>query len=48
MGTNCVDNGPREGLDKFLKAASKDPGRRAGQAFARGKRVVVVLPPTML
>lgn len=25
LGTNCVDNGPREGLDKFLKAASNDP-----------------------
>ncbi|KAJ4914893.1 hypothetical protein Rs2_00443 [Raphanus sativus] len=25
LGTNCVDNGTREGLDKFLKAASKDP-----------------------
>ncbi|XP_022157984.1 7-hydroxymethyl chlorophyll a reductase, chloroplastic isoform X3 [Momordica charantia] len=25
LGTNCVDNGTREGLDKFLKAASKEP-----------------------
>ena len=25
LGTNCVDNGPRKGLDTFLKAASKDP-----------------------
>ncbi|KAL0349079.1 UNVERIFIED_CONTAM: 7-hydroxymethyl chlorophyll a reductase, chloroplastic [Sesamum angustifolium] len=25
LGTNCVDNGTREGLDKFLKAASTDP-----------------------
>ncbi|KAM3326942.1 7-hydroxymethyl chlorophyll a reductase, chloroplastic isoform X1 [Capsicum chacoense] len=25
LGTNCVDNGPREGLDKFLKAASSEP-----------------------
>ncbi len=25
LGTNCVDNGPREGLEKFLKAASTDP-----------------------
>ena len=24
LGTNCVDNGPRKGLDKFLKTASKD------------------------
>ena len=26
LGTNCVDNGPREGLEKFLNAASADPG----------------------
>jgi len=26
LGTNCVDNGPRQGLQKFLKAASHDPG----------------------
>ncbi|KAF8388321.1 hypothetical protein HHK36_026987 [Tetracentron sinense] len=25
LGTNCVDNGTREGLEKFLKAASNDP-----------------------
>lgn len=25
LGTNCVDNGTREGLEKFLKAASKEP-----------------------
>lgn len=25
LGTNCVDNGPREGLEKFLKAASTSP-----------------------
>ena len=25
LGTNCTDNGPRAGLDKFLKTASKDP-----------------------
>ncbi|KAL9319061.1 hypothetical protein ACSQ67_015578 [Phaseolus vulgaris] len=25
LGTNCVDNGTREGLDKFLKAASTSP-----------------------
>ncbi|XP_059066038.1 7-hydroxymethyl chlorophyll a reductase, chloroplastic-like [Cryptomeria japonica] len=25
LGTNCVDNGPRKGLDKFLKAASNSP-----------------------
>eukprot|EP00250_Pteridium_aquilinum_P013030 c21089_g1_i2 orf=189-1514(-) len=24
LGTNCVDNGPRQGLDKFLKLASDD------------------------
>lgn len=25
LGTNCVDNGPREGLEAFLQAASNDP-----------------------
>eukprot|EP00879_Flechtneria_rotunda_P014646 GHRR01015305.1.p1 GENE.GHRR01015305.1~~GHRR01015305.1.p1 ORF type:complete len:238 (+),score=88.27 GHRR01015305.1:614-1327(+) len=25
MGTNCVDNGPRQGLEKFLNAASSTP-----------------------
>eukprot|EP00271_Cylindrocystis_brebissonii_P010078 TRINITY_DN2617_c0_g1_i1.p1 TRINITY_DN2617_c0_g1~~TRINITY_DN2617_c0_g1_i1.p1 ORF type:complete len:591 (+),score=49.20 TRINITY_DN2617_c0_g1_i1:133-1905(+) len=25
LGTNCVDNGPRPGLEKFLRAASDDP-----------------------
>lgn len=25
LGTNCVDNGPRQGLEKFLNAASKTP-----------------------
>ncbi|CAI5523208.1 unnamed protein product, partial [Closterium sp. Naga37s-1] len=25
LGTNCVDNGPRKGLEKFLNAASDDP-----------------------
>ncbi|XP_008796418.1 7-hydroxymethyl chlorophyll a reductase, chloroplastic isoform X3 [Phoenix dactylifera] len=25
LGTNCVDNGTREGLEKFLKAASSSP-----------------------
>ncbi|KAL9659188.1 hypothetical protein QQ045_011757 [Rhodiola kirilowii] len=25
LGTNCVDNGKRDGLDKFLKAASNEP-----------------------
>ena len=25
LGTNCVDNGPRHGLEKFLNAASSDP-----------------------
>ena len=25
MGTNCVDNGHRKGLDKFLKTASATP-----------------------
>ena len=25
MGTNCVDNGPRQGLQTFLNAASSSP-----------------------
>lgn len=25
LGTNCVDNGPRKGLEKFLNAASSEP-----------------------
>lgn len=25
MGTNCVDNGPKEGLAKFMAAASATP-----------------------
>lgn len=25
LGTNCVDNGPRQGLDKFLRSASDNP-----------------------
>lgn len=25
LGTNCVDNGARQGLQKFLNAASTDP-----------------------
>jgi hypothetical protein len=29
MGTNCVDNGPREGLEKFLNAASSTPGQQS-------------------
>jgi coenzyme F420-reducing hydrogenase beta subunit len=41
LGTNCVDNGPREGLGKFLNAASKTPGvtgsARNGPVGAGGK-----------
>lgn len=25
LGTNCVDNGPRQGLEKFLNVASANP-----------------------
>lgn len=25
LGTNCVDNGPKQGLSAFLSAASKSP-----------------------
>lgn len=33
LGTNCVDNGPRQGLDKFLKAASSQPETVTGYEF---------------
>ncbi|GAX72952.1 hypothetical protein CEUSTIGMA_g407.t1 [Chlamydomonas eustigma] len=39
MGTNCVDNGRREGLGKFLKAASKDPDTVLHYEFMQDYRV---------
>jgi 7-hydroxymethyl chlorophyll a reductase len=35
LGTNCADNGPRGGLDKFLDAASAEPGRVTHYEFAQ-------------
>lgn len=39
LGTNCVDNGPPEGLGKFLKAASKDPDSVLHYEFMQDYRV---------
>jgi len=39
LGTNCVDNGPREGLEKFLNAASSDPSTVKHYEFASDYRV---------
>jgi len=39
LGTNCVDNGPRAGLDKFLNAASQDPGTVKHYEFVQDYRV---------
>lgn len=36
LGTNCVDNGPREGLEKFMQAASETPGARRRMRNAGG------------
>lgn len=42
LGTNCVDNGRREGLAKFLQAASDSPDTvlhyEFMQARARGRK----------
>jgi hypothetical protein len=38
LGTNCVDNGPRAGLDKFLNAASADPGSVLHYEFMQARR----------
>ena len=40
LGTNCVDNGPRQGLEKFLKAASTSPETVLHYEFMQ-----VLLPP---
>ncbi|KAL3148810.1 hypothetical protein ABBQ32_001694 [Trebouxia sp. C0010 RCD-2024] len=39
LGTNCVDNGPREGLDKFLQAASSSPDTVLHYEFMQDYRV---------
>ncbi|KAG2432268.1 hypothetical protein HXX76_009186 [Chlamydomonas incerta] len=41
LGTNCVDNGPRKGLDKFLKAASSRPDQALHYEFMQDYRVHV-------
>ena len=39
LGTNCVDNGPREGLEKFLQAASNEPETVLHYEFMQDYRV---------
>mmetsp|Transcript_32457 Transcript_32457/g.103342 ORF Transcript_32457/g.103342 Transcript_32457/m.103342 type:complete len:393 (-) Transcript_32457:80-1258(-) len=39
IGTNCTDNGPREGLEKFLNAASDDPATVKHYEFMQDYRV---------
>ena len=39
MGTNCTDNGPREGLAKFLGAASERPETALHYEFMQDFRV---------
>ncbi|GFR45129.1 hypothetical protein Agub_g6509 [Astrephomene gubernaculifera] len=41
LGTNCVDNGPRVGLDKFLRAASSRPQEALHYEFMQDYRVHV-------
>ncbi|PNH06770.1 7-hydroxymethyl chlorophyll a reductase, chloroplastic [Tetrabaena socialis] len=41
LGTNCVDNGPRAGLDKFLRAASTRPEEALHYEFMQDYRVHV-------
>ncbi|KAK9789191.1 hypothetical protein WJX73_001217 [Symbiochloris irregularis] len=39
LGTNCVDNGPRKGLEKFLNAASTQPDTVSGYEFMQDYKV---------
>ncbi|GMH45828.1 hypothetical protein BSKO_13791 [Bryopsis sp. KO-2023] len=39
LGTNCVDNGTRQGLDKFLKTASETPETALHYEFMQDYRV---------
>lgn len=39
LGTNCVDNGPRQGLHKFLNTASSDPDTVLHYEFMQDYRV---------
>lgn len=51
LGTNCVDNGPRAGLEKFLNAASADPGTVLHYEFMQARRqfdLVLVKLPSLL
>jgi 7-hydroxymethyl chlorophyll a reductase len=41
MGTNCVDNGRREMLDKFLRAASTRPKEALHYEFMQDYKVRV-------
>ena len=38
LGTNCVDNGPRQGLEKFLNAASESPSTVLHYEFVQDYR----------
>ena len=38
LGTNCVDNGPRDGLEKFLNAASDSPSTVLHYEFVQDYR----------
>ena len=44
LGTNCVDNGPRAGLEKFLNAASANPATVLHYEFMQA-RVLKVFGP---
>ena len=51
LGTNCVDNGPRAGLEKFLNAASADPGTVLHYEFMQARPYfspVLVKAPRLL
>lgn len=39
IGTNCTDNGTREGFEKFRLAASDTPDTMVGYEFASDYRV---------
>ena len=45
MGTNCVDNGKREGLDKFLNAASETPDTALHYEFMQVRHLLPVTAP---
>ncbi len=45
LGTNCVDNGPRAGLEKFLNAASADPATVLHYEFMQARVLEVFGDP---